>query len=144
MLSISKKEYEIKEKVQLLNEEQEMIYEFEMKLTSDDLKQLREALIGKDTLKMASKINKLKDSELTEEQIDNTLELAEQMNSKSLELIDKLCFREHKEKFIELGSQSKYDEMVEIISDFLLIYFMKKQSNRTNTINSDLAKITQK
>lgn len=144
MLSITTKKYEIEEKISLLNENSEEIYSFDMKLTADNLKQIKEALIGKDTLKLASKIKQIEKLELDEEKTNEALALAEEMNKKAEDLIGKLCFGEHREEFIELGGKSKYDEMVETISDFLLITFMKKQIDRTNTINSDLTKISKK
>jgi UDP-3-O-[3-hydroxymyristoyl] N-acetylglucosamine deacetylase/3-hydroxyacyl-[acyl-carrier-protein] dehydratase len=73
--------------------------------------------------------------------IDKVLELVEEMDKEAVSLITDLCFKEHKEKFIELGGQAKFDEMIGVISDYLLGFFIKKQTTRTNTINSDLAKI---
>jgi len=144
MLSINTRKYEIEEDIILNNENGEEIFKFKMQLTAEDLKRLKNALIGKDTLKIASKIKSLEKSELDEEKTNEVLELAEKMNEEAKELIEKLCFKNNKGKFIELGGESKYDEMVEIISDFLLMNFMKKQINRTNTMTSDLAKITKK
>lgn len=144
MLSINTKKYEIEEDIVLNNENNEELFKFKMQLTADDLKQLKNALIGKDTLKIASKIKSLEKLDLDEEKTNEVLELADKMNNEAEELIGKLCFKENKGKFIELGGEAKYDEMVETISDFLLMNFMKKQISRTNTINSDLAKITKK
>jgi len=141
MLVLRSKQYEIEEKIQLLSETEELLYEFDMKLTSEDLKRLQKALIGKDTLKLASKIKTLEKLDLNDEQVDNVFDLTEQMESEAIELIGSLCFRQHKDIFIEKGSISKYDEMVAIISDFLLMHFMKKQIERQNTMTSDLAKI---
>lgn len=144
MLKINKKEYEIEEEIQLLNEKDEIVFSFDMKLTADDLQKLKKVLIGKDTLKLASKIKSFENSDLDEEKTNEIIELADNMNKETESLIGKLCFKDNKDKFIELGGQAKYEEMVEVISDFLLGFFIKKQTARANTINTDLARISTK
>jgi hypothetical protein len=141
MLVLKTKQYEIEEKITLLNEQDEVTYEFDMQLTSDDIKRLQNALFGKDTLKIASKIKSMENKDLSEEEQDKVIELSQKMDKEAVDLIGQLCFKEHKTPFIEKGGESKYEEMVEIIVDFLLIYFISKQTKRTNTITSSLEKI---
>lgn len=142
MLQIIKKKYEIEEDIQLLGEDEKELFGFKMQLTSDELKQLEDVLFNKDTIKIANEIKKFESKDLTEEEQDNILNMAEKMNSKAELLIEKLCFKENRERFIELGGEAKFYEMKEVISDYLINFFMKKKIARTNTMNSDLAKIT--
>ena len=142
MLTIIKKKYEVEEDIQLLNENNEELFTFKMQLTSEELKQLEDAMFNKDTIKIANKIKSFENKELSDEEQENILNLAEEMNNKAEALIEKLCFKENKDKFIELGGEAKFYEMKEVISDYLTNFFMKKRIARTNTINSDLAKIT--
>lgn len=142
MLQIIKKKYEIEEDIQLLGEDEKELFSFKMQLTSDELKQLEDALFNKDTVKIANEIKKFESKDLTEEEQDNILNMAEAMNNKAESLIEKLCFKENRERFIELGGEAKFYEMKEVISDYLINFFMKKKIARTNTMNSDLAKIT--
>ena len=142
MLQIIKKKYEIEEDIQLLGEDEKELFSFKMQLTSDELKQLEDVLFNKDTIKIANEIKKFESKDLTEEEQDNILNMAEKMNDKAEKLIEKLCFKENKERFIELGGEAKFYEMKEVISDYLINFFMKKKIARTNTMNSDLAKIT--
>lgn len=142
MLTIIKKKYEIEEDIQLLGENNEELFSFKMQLTSDEIKQLENALLNKDTIKLASKIKSLEKDKLTDEEQDEVLDMAEKMNNNAETLIENLCFKDNKNMFIELGGQAKFDEMKEVISDYLTNFFMKKRIARTNTINSDLAKIT--
>lgn len=144
MLVVTNKKYEIEEKIQLLDDKGDLAFEFDMKLTADDLKKLKEVMLNKDTLKLASKIQSLEKSELNDDQTDEVLDMADKMEEDTVNLISGLCFKDNKDKFIELGGQAKFEEMVEVISDYLLSFFIKKQSDRTNIINSDLAKITKK
>lgn len=142
MLQIIKKKYEIEEDIQLLGEDEKELFSFKMQLTSDELKQLEDVLFNKDTIKIANEIKKFESKDLTEEEQDNILNMAEKMNDKAENLIEKLCFKENRERFIELGGEAKFYEMKEVISDYLINFFMKKKIARTNTMNSDLAKIT--
>lgn len=142
MLQIIKKKYEIEEDIQLLGEDEKELFSFKMQLTSDEVKQLEDALFNKDTIKIANEIKKFESKDLTEEEQDNILNMAEKMNDKAENLIEKLCFKENRERFIELGGEAKFYEMKEVISDYLINFFMKKKIARTNTMNSDLAKIT--
>lgn len=144
MLILTKKQYEIEEDIILNDESGNEIYKFKMQLSADELKQLQEALIGNNTLKKAKQIETFSNKELSDEQIDNVINLADELNSTAENLISKLCFKEHKEKFIELGGQAKYEEMIEVISDYLLGFFIKKKTSRVNIINTDLQKIMNK
>ena len=56
MLILTKKQYEIEEDIILNDENNNEIYKFKMQLNADELKQLQEALIGKNTLKKAKQI----------------------------------------------------------------------------------------
>lgn len=143
MLKISKKEYEIIENIQLTDEKDNILYEFEMKLTAEELNELKNMLLGTDTLRLAKKIKDFEYKSLTEEETTEVLKIAEDMGRNATETIGRLCFKEHKDKFIEISGNIRYEEMVEVISDYLLGFFMKKQMNKINTINTDLTKISQ-
>jgi len=143
MLSINTRKYEIEEDILLNNEdESKELFRFTMKLTSDELNKLNKALLNKDTLKLANKIKDIENGELNEEKIDEVFEITSKMNEETFKLIGELCFKENKEKFIEIGGEVKYIQMVEMISDFLLINIMKNNQKRVNTMNSELTKIT--
>lgn len=144
MITIKRKQYEIEDTIRLLDNNDETLYEFNMQLTSEDLKELEKALFGEDIINLAKKIKNMEDKTLNEDEEKQVIELGKQLNSSAESLIEKLCFKDHKEKFIELGGQTKYDETLELISDYLLTFFMNRQASRINTINSGLAKILEK
>jgi hypothetical protein len=144
MLILTKKQYEIEEDIILNDESGNNIYKFRMQLNSDELKQLQKLLIGNETLKKAKQIENYENKNLSDEEIDKVINMAEELNSTAEDLIGKLCFKENKDKFIELGGQAKYEEMIEVISDYLLGFFIQKKTSRVNIINSDLQKIMNK
>lgn len=143
MLKIINKKYEIEEEFEIMSEdEKEVAYKFDIKLTSDDLKTLRKAIMGKDVIKMANKLNKV--YEMEEKEQEEIITQAEATDEEVKQVIIDLCIVDSKEKIIEIAGESKLEEVCEVISDYLLGFFIKKQTQRTNTINTDLAKFTKK
>jgi hypothetical protein len=55
---------------------------------------------------------------------------------------ENICFKEHKEPIKEAIGEYKYLELVELIFDFFWIAFIGKKAERTNTMISDLRKIS--
>lgn len=141
---IIKKQYEIEDNIQLMDENNNILYEFKMQLTDEDINKLQKALFGEETVQLAKKIKEMEYKELTEEEEKAVIEMGKQLNLAAENLIDELCFKEHKEPFIKIGGELKYQEMKEMISDYLIGFFTKRQVSRLNTINSDLAKISEK
>ncbi len=143
MLKIINKKYEIEEEFEIMSEdEKEVAYKFDIKLTSDDLKTLRKSIMGKDVIKMANKLNKV--YEMEEKEQEETITQAEATDEEVKQIIIDLCIGNNKDKIIEIAGESKLEEVCEVISDYLLGFFIKKQTQRTNTINTDLAKITKR
>lgn len=143
MLKIINKKYEIEEEFEIMSEdEKEVAYKFDIKLTSDDLKTLRKAIMGKDVIKMANKLNKV--YEMEEKEQEEIITQAEATDEEVKQVIIDLCIGDSKDKIIEIAGESKLEEVCEVISDYLLGFFIKKQTQRTNTINTDLAKFTKK
>lgn len=143
MLKIINKKYEIEEEFEIMSEdESEVVCKFDIKLTSDNLKTLRQAIMGKDVIKMANKLNNV--YKMDEEEQDDIIAKAEATDEEVKQVIIKLCIGDSKDKIVEIGGEGKLEEVCGVISDYLLGFFIKKQTQRTNTINTDLAKITKK
>jgi len=141
---IIKKQYEIEDNIQGIDENNNILYEFKMQLTDEDIDKLQKALFGEETLKLAKKIKEMEYKELTEEEEKQITDMGKQLNLAAENLIDELCFKEHKEPFIKVMGEIKYREMKEMISDYLISFFTNRQVSRINIINSDLAKISEK
>lgn len=127
MLVIKKKNYEVEEKVQLTNDKDEVIYEFDMKITADEMLRIKEILF-KDAENFKSKY--FKSGLLEREKMEKEVE--EKIKAKSDEFED-ICFKEHKIPFKEKAGQYKYDETVEEIMGFLMNIFVEKQMKPLNT-----------
>lgn len=140
MLIINTKKNEIDEIVRAVDENGNILYEFKIELTLDEFNNIIESMLNKDKLKTAVKIKSFKNKNLSEDEIDKVLTMMEDADKETIILIDKYCFKEHKQPFIDMCGKAKYDEMVGMIVDFLLISYTKKQTERINTTNTNLQK----
>ena len=141
MLTLTRKEYEIEEPIVLKNENGDTIYQFDMKITSDEMEQLKNLIFDERDVKNGRKLSKL--------ELEGKIEEYEELEAKVLEnaqerqeKIEKICFKEHRESFKKVAGEYKYNEMVEIIFDFFVKTFADKKSQQINTMSSHLKKIS--
>lgn len=141
MLTLTRKEYEIEEPIVLKNENGDTIYQFDMKITSEEMEQLKNLIFDERDVKNGRKLSKL--------ELEGKIEEYEELEAKVLEnaqerqeKIEKICFKEHKESFKKVAGEYKYNEMVEMIFDFFVKTFADKKSQQINTMSSHLKKIS--
>ena len=141
MLTLTRKEYEIEEPIVLKNENGDTIYQFDMKITSEEMEQLKNLIFDERDVKNGRKLSKL--------ELEGKIEEYEELEAKVLEnaqerqeKIEKICFKEHRESFKKVAGEYKYNEMVEIIFDFFVKTFADKKSQQINTMSSHLKKIS--
>lgn len=127
MLEIKKKQYEIEEQVQLKDEQDNLLYEFTMKITAEELREIKQ-IIFEDAEKI--KKNYIKSNFEEREKIEKDIE--EKIKEKSNRFED-ICFKEHKEPFKEKAGQYKYDELVESMMGFFINFFVERQLKPINT-----------
>lgn len=139
MLTLTKKEYEVEEPVQLKDEQGNVIYEFTMKITPDEMKELKELIFDDKDVKNGRKLAKLDSAsdeyeELETKVLDNA--------KKRQERLEEICFKKHREEFKEKAGEYKYLEMVEMIYDFFFEAFVDQRAKQVNTMASSLKKIS--
>ena len=139
MLTLTKKEYEVEEPVQLKDEQDNIIYEFTMQITPDEMKELKDLIFDDKDVKNGRKLAKLdSDSYEYEELETKVLDNAK----KRQERLEEICFKEHREEFKEKAGEYKYLEMVEIIYNFFFETFVEQRAKQVNTMTSSLKKIS--
>lgn len=139
MLTLTKKEYEVEEPVQLKDEQDNIIYEFTMQITPDEMKELKDLIFDDKDVKNGRKLAKLdSDSYEYEELETKVLDNAK----KRQERLEEICFKEHREEFKEKAGEYKYLEMVEIIYNFFFETFVDQRAKQVNTMTSSLKKIS--
>ena len=141
MLTLTRKEYEIEEPIVLKDEKGDNIYQFDMKITSEEMEQLKNLIFDERDVKNGRKLSKL--------ELEGKIEEYEELEAKVLEnaqerqeKIEKICFKEHRESFKKVAGEYKYNEMVEMIFDFFVKTFADKKSQQINTMSSHLKKIS--
>ena len=138
MLKVTNKDYEVEETIQLtkvVDGKEEVVYEFKMQLTEDDMLKIKHILFdytGNNIMEY------LRSSKEHQEELEKIAE--EKIKENEEELID-ICFKEHKDKFRELAGDYKFEDMVNEIRGYLMSFFMKKQISQMNTPITDLQKI---
>lgn len=138
MLKVTNKDYEVEETIQLtkvVDEKEEVVYEFKMQLTENDMLKIKHILFdytGNNIMEY------LRSSKEHQEELEKIAE--EKIKENEEELID-ICFKEHKDKFRELAGDYKFEDMVNEIRGYLMSFFMKKQISQMNTPITDLQKI---
>lgn len=137
MLVLTSKKYEVEETIKAVNEENETLYEFQMQITPDEMKELRDILFDEKSMNLAKKSSKEKDED-KKEIIDNEIiKRAYEIQEK----FENICFKEHKETFKEKCGEYKYLEMVDMMYDFFMKAFIDKRANQVNTISTNLKRI---
>ena len=141
MLTLTKKEYELEEKVQVNDEQGNVIYEFTMQITPEEMKELKDLIFDEDDVKNGRKMAKLEK--------EGNIEGLEQMEAKVIEnarkrqeRLEEICFKEHREEFKQKAGEYKYLEMVELMFDFFVKTFADQRAKQVNTMSSHLRKIS--
>lgn len=137
MLVLTSKKYEVEETIKAVNEENETLYEFQMQITPDEMKELRDILFDEKSINLAKKSAKEKDADKKEALDDEIIKRAYEIQEK----FENICFKEHKEAFKEKCGEYKYLEMVDMMYDFFMKAFIDKRAKQVNTISTSLKKI---
>jgi len=137
MLVLTSKKYEIEEPIRVNNEDGSILYEFNMQITPDEMKEIKDLLFDDKNIDLAKKSAKEKD-------FDKKDEIDQEIISRAYVLQEKfenLCFKENKEPFKKACGEYKYLEMVDLIYDFFMNTFIDKRAKQVNTISTNLKKI---
>lgn len=124
MIVLTSKKYEIEETIRGQKEDNEILYEFQMQITPEELLEIKNIMF-KNSFDLATYEN------------ETLFEKSQELQEK----FEKICFKEHGSIFKEKCGEFLYVEMVEKIYDFFMNAFIEKATKRTNTINTALTKI---
>lgn len=141
MLTLTKKEYEVEEPVQVKGEDGNIIYEFTMQITPEEMKELRELIFDESDIKNGRMMSKLQKEEKIEELEDLEAKVLDNARNRQ-ERLEQICFKEHREEFKQKAGEYKYLEMVEMMFDFFVKTFADQRAKQVNTMSSHLRKIS--
>lgn len=141
MLTLTKKEFELEEKVQVNDEQGNVIYEFTMQITPEEMKELRDLIFDENDIKNGRKMSKLETSGNIEELEELEAKVMDNARNRQ-ERLEQICFKEHREEFKQKAGEYKYLEMVEMMFDFFVKTFADQRAKQVNTMSSHLRKIS--
>lgn len=141
MLTLTKKQFELEEKVQVNDENGNVIYEFMMQITPEEMKELKELIFDENDIKNGRKMSKLETSGNIEELEELEAKVLEHARERQ-ERLEQICFKEHREEFKQKAGEYKYLEMVELMFNFFVKAFADKRAKQVNTMSTHLRKIT--
>lgn len=139
MLSLTKKQYEIEEKVLINDEKGNELYSFMIQLTADELEEVKKLIFDEETEEKARKLQQLEKEENYDELISLEKEITEQ-GKVSLSKFEKLIYKENLVPFKNVAGESYYNEMTEKVYGFFFKYFVDKRLDLTDTMTSRLRK----
>ena len=125
MIVLTSKKYEVEETIKAVNENEETLYEFQMQITPNEIKEIREIILDE-----AYTLSKEKNEDIVFE--------------KSLKLqnrFEKICFKEHILTYKQKVGEEEYLQLVDTVYSFFMNAFIEKKMKQMNTINSNLKKI---
>lgn len=143
MLTLTRKQYEIEESIQLKDEKDNLLYEFKMQITPEEMEKIKNIIFDENDKKNGKKLSSLELSGNTEKYDELEAKVLEDAKKRQ-EQFEKICFKEHQESFKNAAGEYKYNEMVEMLFDFFVQTFVEKKSQQINTMNSHLRKISNK
>lgn len=142
MIVLNKKDYEIEETIQITKKE-EILYEFKMQITSEELGKIKDLIFSDENQKAQKQVQRLK----YESKYDEAEKIEEEIGNKILnqekELKD-IIFKEHLVKVEEHTNKYEFEKLYSEIVAFFINAFVKEKMEPLNTTITDLAKITQK
>lgn len=141
MLTLTKKQFELEEKVQVNDENGNVIYEFMMQITPEEMKELRDLIFDENDIKNGRKMSKLETSGNIEELEELEAKVMDNARNRQ-ERLEQICFKEHREEFKQKAGEYKYLEMVELMFDFFVKTFADQRAKQVNTMSSHLRKIS--
>lgn len=141
MLTLTKKQFELEEKVRVNDEQGNVIYEFTMQITPEEMKELRELIFDENDVKNGRKMAKLEKSENIDELEELEAKVLDNARNRQ-ERLEQICFKEYREEFKQKAGEYKYLEMVEMMFDFFVKTFADQRAKQVNTMSSHLRKIS--
>jgi len=143
MLTLTRKQYEIEEKIQLTDENNNLLYEFMMKITPEEMDEVKNIIFNENDIKDGRKLSSLENNGNLQEYDEFEAKVISKAKERQ-EQFENICFKEHKETFKEKAGNYKYNEMVEMLFDFFVQTFVEKKSQQINIMSSHLRKISNK
>ena len=141
MLTLTRKKYEIEEPIQIKGENEEVLFEYLMRITPEEKLEIQNIIFDEQDVKDGRLLQKLQSEGKTDEYIDLEAKVIERAKERQ-EKFENIIFKNQKEKLKEIAGESGYLDLVDMLFDFFVKTFVDKRTSQINTLSTHLRKIS--
>lgn len=141
MLTLTRKEYEIEEPIQIKDEKGEVLFEYLMRITPEEKLKIQNIIFDEQDVQDGRTLQKLESSGETDKYLELEAKVIERAKERQ-EKFENIIFKNQKEKLKEIAGESGYLDLVDMLFDFFVKTFVDKRTSQINTLSTHLRKIS--
>ena len=141
MLTLTRKKYEIEEPIQIKGENEEVLFEYLMRITPEEKLEIQNIIFDEKDVKDGRLLQKLQSEGKTDEYIDLEAKVMERAKERQKQF-EHMVFKDQIDKIKEIAGESGYLDLVDMLFDFFVKTFVDKRASQMNTLNTHLRKIS--
>lgn len=141
MLTLTRKKYEIEEPIQIKGENEEILFEYLMRITPEEKLEIQNIIFDEEDIKDGRLLQKLESSGKTEEYLNLEAKVMERAKERQRQF-EHIVFKDQIDKIKEIAGESGYLDLVDMLLDFFVKTFVDKRASQINTLNTHLRKIS--
>lgn len=141
MLTLTRKKYEIEEPIQIKGENEEVLFEYLMRITPEEKLDIQNIIFDEKDVKDGRLLQKLQSEGKTDEYIDLEAKVMERAKERQKQF-EHIVFKDQIDKIKEIAGESGYLDLVDMLFDFFVKTFADKRASQMNTLNTHLRKIS--
>lgn len=141
MIKLTRKQYEIEEPIQVMDENGNLLVDYTVKITPDEKLRIRDLIFDEQDLKNGRMLSKLEKENKMDEYIDLENKVLECAKARQEEF-EKIVFKDEREEIKKIAGESIYLDLVDMMFDFFAKAFVDKRVSQMNTLTTSLKKIS--
>lgn len=141
MLTLTRKKYEIEEPIQIKGENEEVLFEYLMRITPEEKLDIQNIIFDEQDVKDGRLLQKLQSEGKTDEYLELEAKVMERAKERQKQF-ENIVFKDQIDKIKEIAGESGYLDLVDMLFDFFVKTFVDKRASQMNTLNTHLRKIS--
>ena len=141
MLTLTRKKYEIEEPIQIKGENEEVLFEYLMRITPEEKLEIQNIIFDEQDVKDGRLLQKLQSKGETDEYLELEAKVMERAKERQKQF-ENIVFKDQTDKIKEIAGESGYLDLVDMLFDFFVKTFVDKRASQMNTLNTHLRKIS--
>ena len=141
MLTLTRKKYEIEEPIQIKGENEEVLFEYLMRITPEEKLEIQNIIFDEQDVQDGRTLQKLESSGETDKYLELEAKVMERAKERQKQF-ENIVFKDQIDKIKEIAGESGYLDLVDMLFDFFVKTFVDKRASQMNTLNTHLRKIS--